>query len=131
MGSFGNYIENKFLDHIVGKTAYSKPTAYIALSTADPLDDASGIAEPSGNNYSRLITSGSDWNAASGGAIDNATALTFATATGSWGTITHFALYDAIAGGNMLALGSLASSQAVGNAETIKFAAGELDITLT
>ena len=130
MGSFADYAENKILDHIVGKTSYTKPTAYVALSTADPLDDGSGIAEPSGNNYARAATSGSDWNAASGGAIDNVVAIAFNEATGSWGTITHFALFDASSGGNMLAHGSLSASQAITSAQVLKFSAGDLDITL-
>jgi len=130
-GSFGDYAENKILDHITGKTSFTKPTAYVALSTADPTDDGSGIAEPSGNGYARVTTSGSDWNAASSGATSNATAISFPTATGSWGTITHFALYDASSGGNMLAHGDLDSSQAISTNQIARFAAGELDITLS
>ncbi|KKL18933.1 hypothetical protein LCGC14_2470590, partial [marine sediment metagenome] len=74
-GSFNDYTENKVLDHIVGKTSFTMPTAYVGLSTADPLDDASGLAEPSGNNYARVTTSGSDWDAAASGATANAAAL--------------------------------------------------------
>lgn len=130
MGSFGDYLENKVLDHVVGKTSYTMPTVYVGLSTADPLDDASGLAEPSGNGYARVTTSGADWNAASGGATDNANDLTFPEATGSWGTITHFALFDAATAGNMLAHGSLTTSKTIGSGDTAKFAAGDLDITL-
>lgn len=128
--SFSDYSENKVLDHLFGKLAFAMPTVYVALSTADPLDDASGIAEPVGNSYARVATSAADWNSASGGAIDNAAAITFNTATGSWGIITHTATYDSTSGGNMLAHGELDSPQAVGSGETIKFAAGELDVTL-
>jgi len=130
MGSFADYIENKFLDHLVGKTSYTMPTAYVGLSTADPLDDASGLAEPSGNGYARVSTAGGDWNAAASGAIDNANDITFPEASGSWGTLTHFAIFDAASGGNMLAHGSLSVSKAVGSGDTVKFAAGDLDITL-
>jgi len=130
MGSFSDYTENKLLDHIVGKTSFTMPTAYVGLSTADPTDDGSGLAEPSGNGYARVTTSGSDWNAASGGEIDNANAITFPEATGSWGTITHFALFDAATSGNMLAHGSLETSKAIGDGDTAQFAAGDLDITL-
>lgn len=128
--SFADYLENKILDHITGKTAYTKPTAYIGLSTADPTDDASGLAEPSGNNYSRVTTSGSDWSAASSGATSNATVLTFPEASGSWGTVTHFALFDATSGGNMLAYGELTSSQSITNGKIPRFSIGELDIAL-
>jgi len=129
-GSFSNYTENKVLDHIVGKTSFTMPTAYVALSIADPTDDASGLTEPSGGSYARVQTSGSDWNAASSGSITNAEDISFPTATASWGTISHFALMDASSGGNMLAHGSLTTEKAVGSGDTLKFAAGDITITL-
>lgn len=75
MGSFANYWENEILDHIFGKGSYTPPAIYVGLSTAEPLDDASGLAEPSGNGYARVQTSASDWNAASGGSLDNAVSV--------------------------------------------------------
>ena len=130
MGSFGDYAENKILDHITGKTSFTKPTAYIALSTADPTDDGSGIAEPSGNGYARVTTSGSDWDAASSGATANAAIISFPTATGSWGTITHFAIFDASTSGNMLAHGELDTPTAISTNQIARFAIGAFDITL-
>ena len=130
MGSFADYLEDEILDHVVGKGSYTMPTVYVALSTADPTDDASGIAEPSGDAYARVETSGSDWDAASGGATANAAAIIFPEATGDWGTITHFALYDASTNGNMLMHGALDASRSVTNGITPRFAVGELDITL-
>lgn len=130
MGSFTNYWENEILDHIFGKRSYTPHTIYMGLSTADPLDDASGLAEPSGNGYARVQTSTSDWNAASSGSLDNANNITFAQATGDWGTITHFALFDAATGSNMLAHGALIYSKAVDSSDTVGFEAGDLDISL-
>ena len=130
MGSFTNYWENKILDHIFGKGNYTPPTIFVGLSTADPLDDASGLAEPSGNGYARVQTSASDWNAASGGSLDNADDITFAQATGSWGTITHFALFDAATGGNVLAHGALSQSKTISSSGIARFESGDLDISL-
>lgn len=131
MGSASDYTENKVLELIVGKTAFATPTCYAALSTADPTDDASGLAEPSGNGYARVSTAGGDWEAAASGAIQNANAITFPEASGSWGTVTHFALFDASTAGNMLAHGALGSSEAVTSGETPRFAAGALGGTCT
>lgn len=131
--SFSNFLENEILDQIFGGLAYTAPaTVYIALSTADPTDDASGIAEPVGNGYARrsVTNNKTNWSVASGGALANAGALEFGEATGSWGTITHFAIYDALSGGNMLGHGSLTASRAVADGNVIRFDAGELDITL-
>ena len=130
MGSLSNYWENEILDHVFGKGSYTPPTIYVGLSTADPLDDATGLAEPSGNGYARVQTAGADWDAAVGGALDNANDITFPQATGSWGTVTHFALFDAASAGNMLAHGALDTSKAVNNGDTVKFASGDLDVTL-
>ena len=130
MGGFSDYWENRILDHIFGKSSYTPPTIYVGLSTADPTDDGSGLAEPSGNAYARAQTSTSDWNAASNGSLDNAGNITFDQATGSWGTITHFALFDAATAGNMLAHGALSQSKAIGNSDTARFETGDLDISL-
>jgi len=132
-GSFGNYLENELLDHVFGAAAYSAPaTLYIALSTADPTDDASGIAEPVANGYERkaVTNNTTNWNTASGGATSNKTAIEFAVASGSWGAITHFAIYDAATEGNMLAHADLTTGKTIASGDTARFAAGELDITL-
>lgn len=129
MGSFSDYTENKVLDHVTGKTSFTKPTSYVALFTAAPSDSGGGT-EVSGGSYARVTTAGADWNAASSGSASNANDLTFPTATGSWGTVTHFALFDALTTGNMLAWGSLTTSKTVGSGDTAKFAAGSLTLTL-
>ncbi len=128
--SFSNYLELKLLDEIVGKTSFTMPTAYVALFVGDPLDTGAGGAEVSGNNYARVSTAGGDWNAAASGSIDNANAVTFPQASGSWGTVDYFALYDASSAGNLLASGALDTSKAVGNGDTPEFAAAALAITL-
>lgn len=130
MGCFSDYWENKILDHIFGKGSYTPPTIYVGLSTADPTDDGSGLSEPSGGGYARVQTSASDWNAASNGSLDNAGNITFAQANGNWGTITHFALFDAATAGNMLAHGPLSQSKPISESDTARFEAGDLQISL-
>ncbi len=132
MGSFSNYLENKVLDHVVGKTSFTMPTAYVALCIATPDDTSTGstITEPSGGSYARIATAGSDWNASSGGSITNANAVTFATATGDWGAITHFVLVDALTTGNVLCWGALSVTKTILNGDTAKFNASGLTVTL-
>lgn len=133
--SFSDYLETALLDQIVGKTDYTMPTAYIALCTADPTDAGTGASMnevANANNYARVSTAGGDWNAAASGSIDNANEIAFPQASGSWGTVTHFAILDSTThgAGNMLAHGALDSSKAIGNGDTPKFAASALTITL-
>ena len=127
---FADFWENEILDHIMGKGSYTPPTAHVALSTADPLDDGSGLAEPSGNGYARITTAAANWDVAVGGLIDNGAELAFPLATGSWGTVTHVCLFDAPTGGNLMASGALTVPKAISSGDTPKFAAGDLDVTL-
>lgn len=130
MGSFADHWEDEILDHLFGKGSYTPPTIYVGLSTADPLDDASGLAEPVGANYSRVATVAGDWNTASGGVITNANNIAFPTASGAWSEITHFAIFDAASGGNMLAHGQFTVSKSVTTDDTPVLIAGDVNVSL-
>ena len=92
MAALSNYLENALINATLRNTAYSSPaTVYAALFTSDPTDAGSGT-EVSGGSYARkAITFG----APSNGASTNSGAVEFDQATGNWGTITHFGIYDA------------------------------------
>lgn len=127
--SFSDYLENKLLDHVFGGTPYTAPAAvYVALSTTAPADDGTGVTEPAGGGYARQAAT---FGTASAGSISNSATVTFPESTAAWGTITHFALYDAATLGNMLAHGALTTSRTVDAAGiTLSFAAGALTVTL-
>lgn len=131
-GSFSNYLELELLDHVFGAAAYSAPaTLYVALFTATP-SDAGGGTEVSGNNYSRVSVTNNSTNfpAASSGAKSNGAAITFPQASGSWGVVTQFGIFDASTSGNLLVWGDLTASKTVDSGDTVSFAIGDLDITL-
>lgn len=130
MGGFSDYWEDEVLDHLFGKGGYTPPTIYLALSTADPGDDGAGISEPSGDGYARAATAAIDWSSAAGGTLTNADAIEFPEAADAWGTVTHFALFDAALGGNLLAHGALSQSKTIDAGDSARFAAGDLDISL-
>lgn len=135
-GSLSDYGENKVAELIVGKTAFATPTIYIALLTADPgeANSGAGISEvPDANGYARVATAGGDWAAAAGGLTSNANPITFPQASGSWGTVTHFAgMTSPVWGeGVMLWYGDLTVPKPVTALDTLSFAAGELDIAVT
>jgi len=128
-GGVGDILANAILDHIFGTVAYDTTAdLYVALSTANPTDDASGMAEPVGGNYARK--SHNAWDAAASGASENTGAITFNQASASWGTVTYFAIFDDLTGGNMLLYGALDTPRAIGQQDTPSFADGALDITL-
>lgn len=128
MGSFSNDLENELLDHVLKVGDYTAPTnIYVALYTAAP-SDAGGGTEVSGGSYVRVAHN--TWTTASGGASSNSGAISFATATVAWGTVTHFALLDASASGNFLLWGTLTASKNIATDDKAEFAAGAIDITL-
>lgn len=135
MGSFSNYLEDKLLDHAFGGGDYTRPaTVYVALCTTTPTDSSTGstIVEPSGGSYARVAVTNNATNfpASSGGSKSNGTAITFTTASGSWGTVTAVALVDASSAGNVMAWGALTASKTVDSGDTVSFAIGALVITL-
>ena len=136
MGSFSNYLEGKLLDHIFGGGNDNYTAAsplYLALSTASPLENGSGVTEPSGGAYARKATYSGDWEAAAtpAGTIQNAATITFTTATADWGTIVSFAAYDDPTAGNMLMYGDLSASKTVSNLDTARFGTGAFDVSLS
>ncbi|MBL4702746.1 MAG: hypothetical protein JKX85_15990 [Phycisphaeraceae bacterium] len=132
--TLSNYAEDAVLNSLFGKTSAfgvlaSAPALYIELSTADPTEDGSGSTPPVGNGYARVSTVAADWNVAASGVTSNANAIQFPAATGAWGTITHFAVYDAVTAGNMIFYGTLAAAKAFISGDTPLFAAGDLTFT--
>lgn len=128
MGNFSTALSNATLDHIFKNTALSQYTnIYLALSTADPGNTGGTIAEPSGNSYARVQCN--TWDVAASRATQNTNAATFPTASGSWGTCTHFAGFSASSGGTFLFHGSLTTSKTITNGDTPSFAAGAVDIS--
>ena len=128
-GGIATYLANAVLDHIFGNTAYTPATVLcVGLSGANPTDDGTGNAEHSGDAYARVTHN--VWDASSGGATENDGAITFPQASAAWGTMTHFAMWDATTVGNMLFYGALDNARNIGQNDTPSFADGALDITM-
>lgn len=127
MAALSNYLENALINATLRNTAYSSPaTVYAALFTSDPTDAGSGT-EVSGGSYARkAITFG----APSNGAATNSGAVEFDQATGNWGTITHFGIYDSLTSGNLLYHGALTTSKTIETGDVFKFATASVTVTL-
>jgi predicted enzyme related to lactoylglutathione lyase len=105
-------------------------TLYVALSTTTPTNTGANVTEPVGNSYARVSVTNNATNfpAAAARAKSNGTDIVFPMATGSWGTITHFAIYDASTAGNFIAWGALTVPVSVINGATVTFVTGSLII---
>mgnify|MGYP001255324194 FL=1 len=130
-----DYTENKIVDHVNGKTAWTMPAAVsLALFTTNPnFETGAGGTEVTGGGYVRKALL---WTAASGGATSNSTAasvwtagtdITAGTACTGWG------VYDAAAAGNMLYGDAFGSTKTVGPSagDTLTFAIGAITYSTT
>lgn len=144
-GGFSDYMENMLIDAIFRGQTFTAPIAlYAALFTA-PGTDAGGGTEVAGGSYARVAvpktlagwagTQGAGTTVAStgtGGATSNNGVVTFPTPTAAWGSITHFAVYDAVSGGNLIVpTTALTTPKTVNNGDPApSFAIGALTFSL-
>ena len=117
MAGFSDYLEDKVLDHVFGGTAYTAPsTLYVALYTAAPSDTGGGT-EVSGGSYARKSMPDMTVSGTSPTTATNGAAVEFVTATGSWGTVSHVGVFDALTSGNLLGWAALTASKTVSLSE--------------
>lgn len=113
-----------------GETSILTPltaTAYVSLHTADP--SPNGASEVVGGGYARqgpiaFTNAGANPTVASNSAI-----LTFPAATGAWGSIGYFGLWDALTGGTFRGAGALTQIKPIGAGDTARFLVGSLTVT--
>jgi hypothetical protein len=131
MSNFSEYLQEEVVNWLKGTDVDTAPTSLLlALSTADPLDDGSAIAEPVAKGYARktiALGSLSSVNG-TGTTVAGPTSDTiFGPATGSWGSITHWAIFEN-AGTNMLFHGSITAAKTIANGDSFVVNASALSI---
>jgi hypothetical protein len=144
MSAFSDFLENSLIDHIFRGQTYTPPaTIHVGLLTASAADGSPGT-EVTGGSYARVAVTASLANfagtqsagstaASSGtsGATSNNGVITFPAPTANWGSVTHFALFDASTGGNLLFYGALSTAKTVNNGDAAPtFPAASLSVTL-
>ena len=105
------------------------PTKYfIGLSTTAPNVSGANVNEPSTSaGYARVeLTMLSEPTA---GVVTNNQAINFNESTASWGTITHFVIYDSGTGGNLLMYGALSTPRVVETATIMTIKEGYLTLS--
>lgn len=154
MAAMTDFLENKLVDwffraQAIGITgasaaAGSGPASlYYGLFTSAPSDTGGGT-EVAGGSYARATvvsaltamagTQGAASTAVSSGTsgtTSNNAAITFPAPTANWGLVTHFAIFDAAAAGNMLIWGALGTPKTVNNGDAApSFAASALSFQI-
>lgn len=107
-----------FLNLIAGNVFHSDtetaiPTNYyLGLSTTTPTVSGTGVSEPSSNSgYKRLLID--SFTVPSNGTVANTSVLRFPISTDNWGVVTHYVIYDAETGGNLLMYAALKNSKTI------------------
>ena len=139
MAAFSDYLETGILDHTLrGNTLPAPSTIYLALFTTDPTDEGIG-SEVVDSAYVRQDaakggTIASGWTApaeSNGGSVSsNAKVLQFPPIADTSTTVTHYALYDAQNGGNLLYHGGFTVSKTLDQNDVLSIDIGGLQIIL-
>ncbi len=126
MAALSNYAENEMLDHMLGTGSFTAPSnVFLSLWTSDPTDAGSGT-ELSGSSYARQDI---NFGASSSGVATSSGVVTFDTASGSWGLVTHIGIHDAVSSGNLLFHGALTASKTIASGDIMQIADGAITIT--
>lgn len=122
-----NYLEDALLNHVLRNIPMTSPsTVYVGLFTSAP-GEGGGGTEVAGNAYARQPVT---FAAPSAGACTNSGTVVFPVATPSgWGTITHFAVFDAVSAGNMLYQNSVTVPKLISSGDAATFQPGQLIIS--
>lgn len=129
MSQLSDYAENLLANFLANNQTATRPTAWhVGLFTVAPSDAGGGTeVSTTSTGYSRQAFT---FGAASGGQVANTNSGSFGPASASWGTVSHFGVFDAPTGGNLLWWGSLTTSRTIASGESATFAVGAFTLTL-
>ena len=133
------YTRNNVLNGALRGVTYPMPTGtYVSLHTADPgvtgANEVSLVAWP---GYLRRHAEngaaiGTGWSESTAGETKNAKQITFPSNDGAGNvTVTHFGVWDAISGGNLISSGALNTPITLAVGDVQVFDVNALTITQT
>ena len=113
------------------KTTPALPsTYYLGLSKTEPTVAGGNVSEPaSGAGYTRMKIE--NLTTPTEGLITNSQMISFPESTASWGVITHFVIFDAASGGNLLMYGAFADKRTVEDGTVLTIKANHLELSVT
>lgn len=129
MNSMTDYLESAWINTLRG-TAYSVPALYVALMTTAPSETGSGQEVTDGAYQRQQVTLTDPSQESDLGTTSNSQELVFPAASTDWGTVTHAAIFDASAGGNMLLYAALDREKKIEPGDQLRIPAGSLKLSL-
>ncbi len=101
---------------------------YIGLSKTAPNLSGGNVSEPASSaGYTRVELT--NLSAPTNGVVKNNANIDFVESTADWGTLTHYVIYDAKTGGNLLMYGPLTAKRTVEAATVMTIKAGGLTLS--
>jgi hypothetical protein len=131
MAALSTTYGNRGLDWILVTGSPTRATGtWLALYTATPTASTAGTEVPNAAGYQRTAIT---FDAAAGLATQQATDVTFPTATGAWGTVVGWAIVDSgtHAGGNIIMFGTFTTAKPVTASDIVQVLDGDLDLTIS
>jgi hypothetical protein len=130
MSAMTDYTEQLLANWLLrpGESVTRPANLYLALHTTDPGESAPPAGETAYTGYARQAVT-FNAPAAGTGVIENSNTVVFGANTGGGVTITHWAIFDSLSGGNCLAKGALNTSKTIDTSDVPSFPAGALRLT--
>jgi hypothetical protein len=144
MAAMSTYLEGQFITHMFRTGTFTKPTTLaLALCTTTPIASdtgtlsggttSTGVEVANSNGYTRVTYNPLDanWAAAVNGTTSNSSQITWASATGNWGTVVALAVCDNItySSGVLFLYSTLAQPKVLTANDTFSFSAAGLTVS--
>jgi hypothetical protein len=127
MAGFTDYFANKLLDHARG-VAYTPPAGlYVALFSVAPTDTGGGTEVTTTIRAAGRLAA--TFGASAGRQIANSAAVDFGLSAGS-ANVTHFGIFDAASGGNLLGWNPLTTPIAISPNIDVNFPVSSLTVKI-
>lgn len=138
MSAASDYTENNVINALLRGTAFPLPSkTYLSLHTANPGETGGNeVATSVWPSYVRKDAEvggaiGSGWAPPNNGTTTNAKQVLYPSMNGTSAvTITHFAIYDAPTGGNMLCYAALNTPRTLQPGDVFVFDVGSLTVQM-
>lgn len=134
MSGFSDYLENQLLNATLRGGSQTGGAVFVALFTTDPTDAGTGN-EVVDSGYVRqrvhqsVVSDG--FTAPSNGTTSNTRNLAFPAIVDTTITVTHWAIFDAQTGGNMLYHAPLTNPKTLDPSDVLSFPVGSLTVALS
>lgn len=134
MSAFSDYLETELGNLTLRGGTYTSGPVYMALFTSDPTDADTG-GELTDSGYSRLVAHASavsdGFIAEGNGVFKNGNPISFPAIQDAEVSITHWALFTAATGGNMLYHAALTTPKTLDVDDVLNFPVGSVSVTLS